>query len=77
MDICIGGHWNGAKILKNELYHKKIFKIKMKGSDIISTYQKRRASIDNVIYTFWIDKDVSDAEALKHIQYYLDRKENK
>lgn len=40
MDICIGGPWDAAKVLKNEIYERNFFKVKIKGSNTVTTYKK-------------------------------------
>ncbi|EPF73870.1 hypothetical protein [Acinetobacter rudis] len=74
MDICIGGPWDAAKVLKNEIYERNFFKVKIKGSNTVTTYKKRSASIESVRYTFWVSTDISDVEAIKRIQHYLSRR---
>ncbi|EPF72113.1 hypothetical protein [Acinetobacter rudis] len=75
MDICIGGSWNRFKILKNQLYDKKFFRVKIKGLNTVSIYQKRLATIKRVKYIFWVLADINDTEATKCIQSYLFKRE--
>lgn len=75
MDICIGGPWNGSKVLKNQIYGKNSFKIKDKNTTILTTYARRLVSIEKIKYVFWISTSITDSEAIELIKKYINRKD--
>lgn len=70
MNICIGGPWDGAKLLGRAGY-KKTFNIKDKISGRIVVYFKRRIIVQNKSYIFWLSDDVKHIKNDEIIKKYF------
>lgn len=61
MDVCIGGPWNGSKVLKCNS-QKEHFNVKDSYGKLI-TYERRRITIGNRNLTFWFDISLPNEQA--------------
>ncbi|KAF1020416.1 MAG: hypothetical protein GAK29_03638 [Acinetobacter bereziniae] len=70
MNICIGGPWNGSRLL-GSMGHKKSFKVKGTVPDLITVYIKKKIEVKNSIYIFWVSDELMDIDANEIINTYL------
>lgn len=70
MNICIGGPWNGAKLL-GKSQKKDSFIVKDRQTNLITTYYKHKIKSKNEILIFWISEDLIEQDTYELIKLYL------
>jgi hypothetical protein len=70
MNFCIGGPWNGSKLL-GRVKFKKSFKVKDTSSKIVTIYIKKKVTFKNQSLVFWVGDELLERQANEMIKCYL------
>ncbi|MDQ8937271.1 hypothetical protein [Acinetobacter rudis] len=62
MDICIGGPWNGCKILRGSSQYRSRFTVRDEITGNLVKYKKSKIQLGSKNYTFWISSNLTDDE---------------
>lgn len=73
MNFCIGGPWNGSKLL-GKVNYKKSFKVKNASSNLVTTYIKKKVFVQDKSFVFWVADELLDIQANEMIKSYLYKK---
>ena len=69
MNICIGGCWDGKKLLEEP--EKGHFCVKHKTMSKLEVYERFVMPFKGSFYIFWVSKDLDRLEALLKVKGYL------
>ena len=69
MNICIGGCWDGKKLLEEP--EKGHFCVKDKIMNKLVVYERFVVSFEGSFYIFWVSNDLDLLEALSKVESYF------